>query len=123
MQHGSLTNHLSGSMIGFPEPAVGMGVTKLLWSDRNPGTIIKVHGSSLIEVKDDNYKRIDSNGMSESQEYEFTQNLDATSTFYKKDGKGRWRQVNQSEKGRWVYLESRGSLLIGHREKYHDFSF
>ena len=126
-QTGSLSNHLlSRAVIGQPEVQVGMGVTFLSWTDRNPGTIYavtKVGKNTIIECREDDAKRIDSNGMSEAQEYEYIQRPDRAPYFYRVGRNGLWEQIRKNEEtGRWVKGGSRG-LRIGEREKYHDFSF
>ena len=125
-QTGSLVNHLYSRMTnGQPEPVVGMGATLLSWTDRNPATITsvqKVGKFTIIGVKGDNYKRIDSNGMSENQEYEYTPNPDAAELFFRFDGKF-WSRVRMNpETKRWNKIDS-GGIRIGSRQKYHDFSF
>ena len=89
-QTGSLVNHLYSRMtIGEPEPTVGMGVTMLSWTDRDAGTIVEVNMKKrYIAVTEDNKKRIDNNGISESQEYEYTTVMDGHRRYYRKDKKG-----------------------------------
>ena len=123
---GSIINSiLSRSVIGEPTPEVGMGATFLSYSDRSAGTIIRVFkiGQSLaVEVQADDAKRIDNNGMSESQEYEFTRNPNAPITTFKKDKRGFWVHVYRSGyTDRWV--KSVGGLRIGEREEYFDPHF
>ena len=126
-QTGSLMNHLYSRMTnGQPEPVVGMGATLLGWTDRDPATIVEVtktkSGALVIGVQEDKAKRIDNNGFSESQEYEYSANPEAGIDYFRFDeGKG-WRGVRKNEKGRLV-LTGGGGLRIGEREKYHDFSF
>ena len=73
-------------------------------------------------MQEDKAKRTDSNGMSESQEYEYSRNLNGSLSNWRFDeGKG-WRAVRYNEKRRLV-LTGGGGLRIGEREKYHDFSF
>jgi len=61
-------------------PTVGMGATMTvgpgygLGSDRYPFTVTKVMTPNMCEVQADTYRRTDSNGMSESQVYVFSQN-------------------------------------------------
>ena len=121
---GSLVNHLdSRAVIGAPEPVIGMGATLLGWTDRYPGTVIGWDGK-ILTVQKDNAVRTDSNGMSESQEYEYTPNPQGSVSRFKLDKNGMWREVTTSTKGRTVFCEGGGSgLMIGHREKYYDFSF
>lgn len=128
---GSVVNHLYSRMTnGQPKPEVGMGVTLLSWTDRYPGTIQKVeeycHKVWLyqIEVTEDEAVRTDSNGMSESQSYEYTPQPDGVRTLFRFNKKtGEWvsGRINQ-ETGRFNIARGYG-LIIGRREKYHDFSF
>jgi len=107
---GSLINDLMTSGTdGAPEPVVGMGVTILMWSDRHPGTIVKVT-KSQIHVQGDKATRTDKNGMSEMQIYTFEPNPEAGISIFRKTKKG-WKN-NRGEK-----------LAIGYRDKYHDYSF
>ena len=128
-QTASLSNHLlSRAVIGEPEVKAGMGVTFLSWTDRNPGTIfrvMKVGKATIIECRDDDYKRIDKNGMSESQEYEYKIRPNGGKSFFRKNEKsGFWERVTKNEStGRWNKSNSGCGIRIGEREKYHDFSF
>jgi len=122
---GSLMNHLYSRMtIGEPEPVVGMGATLLSWTDRNPATIVEVNTKKrYIVVQEDHAVRVDSNGMSEAQEYHFTPNPDANRRIYRKVKSGEWveHQINP-ETGRLVQSRSAG-LRIGERDKFYDYSF
>jgi hypothetical protein len=126
-QTNSLTNHiLSRSVIGQPDPEVGMGATLLHWTDRDGGTITKVwtwRQSTYIQVQVDRAIRTDTNGMSECQSYRFEPNpIGNVHTFRKLDG-GMWQAVRLNIKTqRWVKTEGSG-LRIGEREAYHDYSF
>ena len=103
---GSLMNHLLSR--GNVAPQVGMGVTLLFWTDREAGTIIKVNPKTFT-VQMDHAKRTDNNGMSESQEYEYTPNPNGRIYVFRLTKKG-WR--------------SKGTgCLIGQRRQYHDYSF
>ena len=121
-----MNNIMSRAVIGQPEPAVGMGVTFLKWTDREPGTIyevFKVGKSTYITVTADDAKRIDNNGMSESQEYEFTPCPDGYRSVFRKNLKtGMWERVTKTESGRWAKAGGEG-LRIGERDKYYDFTF
>ena len=122
-QTGSLVNHLYSRMtIGAPEPTVGMGVTMLSWTDRHAGTIVEVNTKKrYIAVTEDTMKRIDNNGISESQEYEYTTVTDAYRTYYRKDRKDQWRKCYYNQNGRLIF--GTGGLILGRRESYYDFSF
>ena len=90
----SLVNHMYSRMVvGEPAPYVGMPATLLSWTDRNPATVIEVNMSKpYIVVQDDDYRRTDDNGLSESQEYQYTPNPDAPKRIFRKDRKGQWVQ-------------------------------
>lgn len=120
---GSVTNHaLSRGVIGQPDPAVGMGATLLSWTDRHAGTIVSVEGG-LIGVQRDASVRVDSNGMSESQEYKFSRAPNAPISYFRKDKKEMWQEVRfNAETKRWKFARGYG-LRIGRRDEYHDFSF
>lgn len=98
-------------------PEVGMGATRYGYSDRHAMTVIKVsQDGRRVRAQYDHAKRTDDNGMSECQAYEFTRNTDgAVETF------------SLRKNGRWVltrYPTNDGPrLVLGHRDKYHDFSF
>ena len=98
-------------------PTVGTAVTLSWWSDADPGTIIAVSASGKrITVQEDIAKRVDSNGMSESQTWE-----------YERDPEGRTWVFSQRKNGRWYVIgqemHSTPVCHIGSRRKYHDFSF
>ena len=106
-QTGSLINHLT-SRGQQSKPEVGMGATILMWTDRHAATIVRVTPSQ-VHAQRDNSKRLDTNGMSESQQYEFTPDPEASVEIYRKTKQG--------------YKGPSGTLIIGHRSKYHDYSF
>lgn len=129
--YGNLMNRIS-ECSSSPLPNIGDGATITSYSDRHPGTVISIEKKgqfTIIKVQQDDAKRIDKNGYSESQEYVYTRNTEALiSTFkakYDKDGKQltRLRPVwVNPETNRYVYKDG-GGVYFGHREKYHDFSF
>lgn len=117
-QTASFTNYLMSGGSGV-QPEVGMGVTILCWTDRNPATIVEVVKAKngkikAIVIQEDNYERTDQNGMSECQEWKYTPNPEAHKSTYELRRNGAW-----ATKG----SPARNGLLIGSREKYHDFSF
>lgn len=125
-QTGSLINNImSRSVIGEPAPEIGMGATMLSWTDRNPATIVQVFSigkTQYIGVNEDDATRTDSNGISESQSYEFKFNPSVFVRYYRKTSAGTWEgcRVNP-ETGR--FIKANGSLSIGKRDKYWDPSF
>jgi len=129
MAFGSITNDIiSRSVIGQPEPEIGMGVTMCGWSDRDAGTIVDIlrdKGSVVVKVVEDDAKRVDKNGMSECQDYVFTPNPDGRVFYFKRAPSGKWGEmVENPVTGRLNKLRGGGKgLSIGRRGKYHDFSF
>lgn len=115
-QTGSLINHVLSDKNGTV-PQIGMGATLLYWSDRQPATIVDVQkGGKLIAIQRDNAERIDSNGMSESQEYKYSPNVAAPLEWYQLRKNGSYVKKGES-------LRHGQRLAIGYREKYYDFSF
>jgi hypothetical protein len=126
-QTGSLVNHLYARGVkGQPTPEVGMGATLLSYTDRHAGTITKVEtirGKMYITVQEDHSKRIDKNGMSECQDYEYSPNANGRTETFRTATNGMWERVYKSpETGRWK-KSTCGGVRIGSRETYHDFSF
>ena len=114
MQTGSLTNLLM-SRSRQSNPEVGMGATEIMWTDRRAYTIVEVRNPKTIVVQEDNAKRTDNNGMSESQRYEFTPNLEGEKIVVTLRKNGKWIRRGESQNGR--------SFVVGYRTAYHDYSF
>lgn len=113
---GSLTNYLMSGTKGQPVPVVGMGATMLGWTDRHAATIVAVGPNGRwVEIRRDDAKRVDSNGMSEAQDYEFTPNPKAPVLRYSLRKDGGYVRVGEKFSG--------VRLRIGERDCYHDFSF
>lgn len=108
IETGSLMNHIYSTPTE-QAPEVGMGATVLCWTDRHAGTIIKVTPAQ-IHVQHDIATRVDKNGMSESQQYE-----------YAPDPNGRVDVFRMTKRG-WRNTSGNG-LAIGIRQQYYDFSF
>jgi hypothetical protein len=127
-QTGSMVNHLYSRMVlNAPKVKVGDGATLLSWTDRHAGTVIEVLEKkgdvAFIRVQMDNAKRIDGNGFSENQEYEYTPNLEGPIYVFKREKDGRWSECSKNTvTGRWNKRDGHG-LRVGVRESYHDFSF
>ena len=101
---------------------IGDGVTLNYYSDETPATVIEIgrNGSFLI-VQEDNAKRIDNNGMSDCQDYEYSRNEKGRiHTFYKTRRKDKTFYTNT---GRSTYNEYGVYLTLKHRRKYFDYSF
>ena len=100
-----------------PVPEVGMGATRLMWSDREPYEVVAVKDERHIQVRALDYKRIDNNGMSEAQDYEYSSNERnmVVNLFLTKKGVWRERMPDRSL--------GCDSYVIGYAERYYDFSF
>lgn len=109
IETGSMTNHIYSSANQI-EPAIGMGATILCWTDRRAATIVKVE-ADCIHVQEDKAKRVDKNGMSESQQWQHEPDAEAPIRVFFKTKKG-WREPKNGK-----------GLLIGKRDHYYDFSF
>ena len=98
-------------------PQLNEAATVLSYSDRHPCTVISVTDKEII-VQEDHAKRIDSNGMSESQNYDYSRNVNGRKFTYRKVKSGR-------RKGQWREggLTDGIGIIFGTREKYYDFSF
>jgi hypothetical protein len=96
-------------------PHVGQGATHLGWTDRHAYTVIEVITPKHIRVQRDISTRVDSNGMSEAQEYEFTPNPN-----------GHVEEIRLCKDGHWY---SKGGMKngrlfsVGYRDSYYDYSF
>lgn len=126
---GSLINHAMSREIAVTEdgkpfvPQAGMPATILLWSDRNPATVISFDGK-ILQVQEDNAVRIDGNGMSDCQNYEYSENKEGSIYCYRQDKRGFWKEVVLNpETNRYNKACGGSGLRLGDREKYYDFSF
>lgn len=127
--YGSAQNRISAEC-KMPKPEVGMGVTELLWSDREPYEVIEVISEKKIRIRELTEERIDNNGISEHQEYRLSPNPDGeVKTLVLRNGK--WRDLVKEERylgdQKWETIETRrlgsSQWLIGRAEKYRDPSF
>lgn len=121
--YGSFQNRMYEAMtIDAPEPFVGQAATITCYTDRRAATVKSWDGKILVVTRDI-ARRIDDNGMSESQEYEYTTNFDDIEYHHRRAKDGRWERVYfNNETKRWKKSRS-GGLILGFREEYHDFSF
>ena len=116
MQYGSLNNLMLTGTKGQPTPEVGMGATELCWTDRHAYTIVEVINHRRIVVQRDVAVRVDSKGMSDSQDYRFEQNPNAKKVTYTLRKNGRWIKEGES-------LKNGTQIRIGERDEYYDYSF
>lgn len=93
------------------KPEVGMGATARIGSDRLAYTIVRVSPSGkTVWVKEDDAKRIDNNGMSECQNYEYTRNESNPEVQIRKNNRGQWKSGDTK-------------FVLGCRSQYYDYSF
>ena len=112
---GSFINNLmSNSRCAVPE--IGMGVTQLCWTDRHPFTMIDIINDKTLVVQADESIRVDNNGMSDSQKYEYKQNPEGSIYIITLRKNGYWVTKGSSMKSgqRWH---------VGSRSRYYDFTF
>jgi hypothetical protein len=99
-----------------PTPEVGMAATVIYWTDRAAATIVEVSPNGrTVKVTHDKATRTDTNGMSESQEYDYETDWLGPRTAYTLRKNGRWVRRGDSMNGQ--------GLAIGYRRTYHDYSF
>lgn len=136
--YGSINNRIAESACLFPvdyKVEVGLGGTEYRWSDRRPYSVCVVHnnwknkGYEIIGVQEDDAKRIDKNGMSEEQHYEFSPNIENCVYYLKSEivetDKGLrklYQPVTWNNKtNRWN--KGGRAVTLGRRNYYYDFSF
>lgn len=124
-QTASLMNHMMSRATPI-EPQVGMGATVLAWSDRYAGTITSYDGKTLV-VAEDAATRTDKNDpMCDSQDYQYERNPNGRTWTFRLDRKGEWREMVANDQTKRLRMTSRGTgkgIMIGCRDKYHDYSF
>jgi len=112
---GSFINYaMSGQPAEIAETInVGDPATVLAWTDRYPATVIEVRRGKrpVIVIQEDKATRTDTNGMSESQTYQ-----------YERDPQGQTWEVSWRKNG-WRTRGSDNGVRFGVRKKYHDYSF
>lgn len=114
--YGSIDNRLMENS-KMPTPEVGMGVTECSYSDRHPYEVIAIKDSRHITVRELDWKRIDNNGMSDSQEYEYYSNPENRTADLFLTKQGQWRERYD---GRRLGCNC---FYIGTAEYYYDYTF
>lgn len=107
---GSLTNRLYERNKSEEDIKVGMGATIYWYSDRSACTVVEVKSKCSIVIQKDIATRIDRNGMSESQEYEFS-----------RDENGRKYEC-YCRNGVWRTKGDKQRVVIGRRDEYYDYT-
>lgn len=122
---GSFINMLMSNNSTVPE--VGKGATVLLWTDRHAYEVIEVSNDKKRVVVQQYFpKRIDKNGMSESQEYEYKELSPVKEVIVWKWGGWRFeRDVMKHQQGltKWVKKYPKVNIIWGVKREYYDYSF
>lgn len=149
--YGSMQNRLEENRMFVDEIKVGTGVTEYSYSDRHPYEVIAVKDQKHVTIRRLDYKRIDNNGMSEVQEYEYISNENNAEYECVKRGNywyfvstitremvqdfdnwevqkkvwfalGGWDLEKIREKGKQTKY-NKANISFGHAEYYYDYSF
>ena len=121
---GNLNNRIMETTENMPKPTPGMGVTMTLFSDRKAGTVVCLVDEAYVIVQADNVVRTDKNGMSDSQSYEYSRDLNGSVYTFKRFKDGSWREVTMNSKSnRLVQVSGGMRAIFGVRKAYHDFGF
>ena len=130
-QTNSLINNIYSRMtVGAPAPTVGMGATKLSWTDRHAATVTKVTELKSktwayeIFVIEDKPTVVSGSVYDGSAVYTFEPNPCGYADMYRMDRKsGKWVRgyINQ-ETGRFKQRRS-GGLILGMRDHHYDPHF
>lgn len=147
-QTGSFMNHLMSH--NSTEHITGEGATILHWTDRHAFTVQSVsEDKKTVIIQRCDAKRVDKNGMSESQEYDYSRHTKETKKLVYKYGA--WREIitrvvfvnydeltpkqrqecfdNNAElklipgKTKMTFKYEKVSILWGERREYYDYSF
>lgn len=122
---GSLVNALY-ALESVKVPSIGDGATLLSWTDRDPATVIDVEIKGkyvYVTTQDDDYRRVDDNGISDQQSYLFIPDPEGHIRHWRINQRGEVdRIMMNAETGRWNKWGS-GGIRFGQRAKFHDFSF
>ena len=98
---------------------VGDGCTIRYYSDRTPATIIEIsEDEKIIKVQEDTAIRMDDNGMSDCQDYDYYRNEKGSIHTFKRTRKDKNVYTDNGKYDDWGTM-----LLFGFREKYYDYSF
>ena len=125
-QTGSLINHMMANTSVKDITLGETGATLLSWSDRHPATVVDLFTKGKFEylvVQEDIAKRVDTNGISESQTYEYSKNPDGCLRTFRITDQGFEAVYMDTETNRWKKYRGSIGLMVGKREEYYDYSF
>ena len=141
--YGSIDNRLDENKQFVKKVKVGDGVTEYSWSDRHPYEVTKVIDDNHFFIRPMKWKRTDSNGMSECQDYEYFSDLEAkeieivrkyNKKYYRVETITKdtpyWKSKDMTDKqrekvanGGSVKKYHQINISVGVMERYYDFSF
>ena len=107
--YGNLTNRLMENT-SSTEPKIGMGATELMYSDREPWEIIDIKYNRKGEARQLVLRHMSSKAKPGAE-------FGHQDWIIEPDPNGEVRVIKRKRNGTW------GSFLIGHVEKYYDWSF
>ena len=122
--YGSITNRLEENKRYCEKIKVGTGVTEYLWSDRHAYEVVDVKDQNHVFIRRVDTTRIDNNGMSEIQDYEYKSNPknEKKELVFKYN---HWYEVRRwiDKEGKKRRKSERINVSFGIMEEYYDFSF
>jgi hypothetical protein len=110
--NGSLQNHIAAHSLQAHSdaPAVGDGATVVLWTDRNPATVVEVLSPTRVRIQHDRVLQY-VNGYARGDQIA-------------RDRDGRTEIVTRGKDGRWAISGQRSvTVMLGVRDAYRDPSF
>jgi hypothetical protein len=112
--YGSSVNMILDT-VELPKPEIGMGVTQVLYSDRNAYTIILIGSPTRLVIQRDKATRVGEKGMSDVQSYEYERDPNGeTKTITLRSDK-RWRERGEKKNNGVTFV-------LGVRNEFYDFS-
>ena len=119
--YGSLDNRFEeGRQYG--ELHVGMGATETLYSDRKPYEVVEVITQNKVVVSPCKWHRIDNNGMSDCQEYEYELEPYREWTGWNGEPKNNNVVLIRTKRG-WKAKGEDRRFILGVKERYYDYTF
>lgn len=91
--YGSINNRIEENQMYCEEIKVGTYATEYMWSDRHAYEVVEVFDQNHVVIRQLIATRVDHNGMSECQDYEYAQNPNGSLEEIKKGRNGQWRRV------------------------------
>lgn len=120
----NLVSNIKHGMVNRPDPAVGLGVTICIGSDRYVGTIKRIMSPDLFVFTRDDVKAAPKNAGMGHQDWVYTPQPDGDECFAKRGKDGRWYEAHKTPKGNWSISKRQSPpILVGEKDYYYDWSF